>query len=220
MTYSSVCVSRVAGQRVSCVLGMGWRGVVEPVGSSPGGQGWECSLCVRVCLYRCVCSRGMLLFAEWRAQRQQRLSKHTSVCKVCVHMRVCLREGDWDTEWGSVYGTVCEQAGTMSSDGKRFRGALWVSVFSSCCDLLLNEYFHIPPSLHGRSADRTERGLSLHTCDLRMHTHTHTRLHCRLCPGYVCLCVGVCVFTVLLPVCLADERSERGGRDGGKEGMI
>lgn len=44
----------LAGQRPSCVLGMGWGGVVGPAGSSPGGQGSGMfTLCV--CVYRCVC---------------------------------------------------------------------------------------------------------------------------------------------------------------------
>lgn len=47
---------------------------------------------------------------------------------------------------------------------------------------------------------------------------THTRAQDRLCSGCVCARVGVCVFTVLLRVCLAGERSGRWVRDGDGDG--
>ena len=90
---------------------------------------------------------------------------------VCLSS-VCVRERERAREIKCVFGTVREQEGkcVMSSDGKRFRGALCVCVcacvcvclFSPCYDLLQSmRTFISPPSLHGRGADSNERGLSV-----------------------------------------------------------
>lgn len=66
-------------------------------------------------------------------------------------------------------------------------------VFSPCYDLLQSmRTFIFTPSLHGRGADRTERGLSLLPVTYSPHTHTHTAdSNCG------CGCIGASVFTVL-----------------------
>ena len=172
-----VCVC-VKGSRTKTVLyfgeGLGgsWTCWVQSWGPGMG------MLTVCVCLCVCVCvSRGMPLFAEWRAQRQQRLSKHMSVCQVCVWERERAREIK------CVFGTVREQEGkcVMSSDGKRFRGALCVCVRVCVCVCsphamtFYNQWglsYPLRVSMVGGQTAMKEVCLSLHTCDL--HTPAHT----------------------------------------------
>lgn len=86
---TAVYVWGVAGQRVSCILGS-WVGGGGVGGGGGGGvaglacwvQSWGPKMGI-FCVYICVCvwvNGGMPLFAEWRARRQESLSKYTSVC--------------------------------------------------------------------------------------------------------------------------------------------
>lgn len=150
---------------------------------------WRClwSVCVSVC----VCEqRNAAVCWVKSTEAAATVQTHVYLPRVCVRV--------WESVCVCVFGVVCEGKCTMSSDGKRVRGALCVVCVLPMLWPSTQWGLSYPlPCLHGRGVEGTERGLSLHTCDLlTIHTLTHTADFAHFV--FVCLWMSVtCTVTRL-----------------------